>query len=228
MNLDEREARIFSVLEKLSGENVILIGGYAVNAYVLPRFSIDCDLILEKSDKRIDEILAKSCFKEVESGKLDTPYGGGFKRFEGFSVSVDLLVGGVLDRATKTFFPYDFILKNSKQTEVVGRTTPSKIRLSVASPEALFIMKFVSCRRQDIRDIFMFSGLKLDSDFITAEIKAGCGEALPNSKKIREIVENPSFKNSLEGVYGFVPENVFEGSKKNLIKILDNLENQNI
>ena len=47
--LQLREKEIFETLNKLKGLNFVLIGGYAVNAYTLPRFSVDCDIFLEDS-----------------------------------------------------------------------------------------------------------------------------------------------------------------------------------
>lgn len=44
--LDAREGVVLETLEKLPKDNIVLIGGYAVNAYVPPRFSIDCDFVV--------------------------------------------------------------------------------------------------------------------------------------------------------------------------------------
>ena len=43
--LESREALILQTLMELP-KDVVLIGGYAVNAYVPPRFSINCDLVV--------------------------------------------------------------------------------------------------------------------------------------------------------------------------------------
>ena len=47
MSLQKREKQILEILQKLPKNEFSLIGGYAVNAYTLPRFSIDCDLVLK-------------------------------------------------------------------------------------------------------------------------------------------------------------------------------------
>ena len=44
--LQIREKEIFETLKTISEFNFVLIGGYAVNAYALPRFSVDCDIVL--------------------------------------------------------------------------------------------------------------------------------------------------------------------------------------
>ncbi len=46
MMMQDREKIVLEMLEKIPKQSVVLIGGYAVNAYVPPRFSIDCDLVV--------------------------------------------------------------------------------------------------------------------------------------------------------------------------------------
>jgi len=50
-----REEEIFRTLEELQKEEFVIIGGYAVNVYTFPRFSIDCDIVV-KNEKAIDKI----------------------------------------------------------------------------------------------------------------------------------------------------------------------------
>lgn len=223
MILEEREKEIFDALEKIA-EYGILVGGYAINAYTPPRFSVDCDLVLKKNVKHVEEVLIKNGFKKTEHGKLQLPYTGEFLRFEKGKTFFDLLVGGILDRQSSSYFPYDFIEKNSKERETVGRATISRIRMKIANPEVLFIMKFASCRRQDMRDMFMLSNLKLDAEFIIATIKEKYNGMLPNIEKIRKAVTDQKFKDALQGVYGLLPEAMFETTRDNLLKILDSLE----
>ena len=52
MIFEEREKLIFELLEKLKGIDFVLIGGYAINAYTLPRFSVDCDLVVRNKTRR--------------------------------------------------------------------------------------------------------------------------------------------------------------------------------
>lgn len=223
MKLEEREKEIFDGLEKIAKYG-ILIGGYAMNAYTPPRFSVDCDIALKKNVKHVEEILTKNGFEKTGHGKLQSPYAGEFLRFEKGKAFFDLLVGGILDRQSNAYFPYDFIEKNSKEKETVGRTITTRIKMKIANPEVLFIMKFASCRRQDIRDIFMLSNLKLDAEFIIATIKKEYKKTLPNIEKIRKAVNDQKFKDALQGVYGLLPEVTFETTKNNLLKILDSLE----
>jgi len=45
--LQLREEEIFKTLKALKNLRLVVIGGYAVNAYALPRFSVDCDIVID-------------------------------------------------------------------------------------------------------------------------------------------------------------------------------------
>ncbi len=223
MILEEREKKIFETLREISKTDSILVGGYAINAYTPPRFSVDCDLVLKRK-REAEEILLKNGFKKTEQGKIQTPYNGEFLRYEKEDIAVDLLVNGVLDRKTGIFFNYSFISENSSERETVGRAAPIRLKMRIANPETLFIMKFVSCRRQDIRDIFMLSGSGLNIDFIVSSLKTNYSKALVNIQEIKKTVLGKPFRDSLQGVYGFVQEKAFDDARKNILKILSQLE----
>jgi len=46
MMAEKRERTVLEPLAQLPVGGFVLIGGYAVNAYVPPRFSDDCDLVM--------------------------------------------------------------------------------------------------------------------------------------------------------------------------------------
>ncbi len=50
MIFEEREKLVFGLLQKLKDVDFVLIGGYAINAYTLPRFSVDCDLVVKNKE----------------------------------------------------------------------------------------------------------------------------------------------------------------------------------
>ena len=58
MDLQVREQEIFETLRKLRNCNFVIIGGYAVNAYTLPRFSVDCDLVVKDDVEKVKKILS--------------------------------------------------------------------------------------------------------------------------------------------------------------------------
>ena len=64
--LQLREGEIFETLKKIRNFNFVLIGGYAVNCYTLPRFSVDCDIVVDNAEE------AAKIGKEIE--KMDSEF----------------------------------------------------------------------------------------------------------------------------------------------------------
>jgi hypothetical protein len=221
--LESREALILQVLKELP-KNVVLIGGYAVNAYVPPRYSIDCDIVVFEDAADTKKTLEKHGFKETEKGNV--PYGG-YIRFarEGIKVSFDLLLNSVLDRDSGILFEGNLFKQYSKERVTVGRANPTRIKMKIADPELLFSMKFVSARRQDIRDIFMLSGTELDWKLIKEIIKKKCGEKLTEERArlIKAKVTSNQYRDSLHGAFGRIPDKTFNTCSSNLLKLLDAL-----
>ena len=64
--LQIREKEIFEVLKKIKKHQFVVIGGYAVNAYTLPRFSVDCDIVVldKKELEKIEKTLLKEGYKK--------------------------------------------------------------------------------------------------------------------------------------------------------------------
>jgi len=221
--LESREALILQTLMELP-KDVILIGGYAVNAYVPPRFSIDCDLVVFEGVTEIKKTLMKNGFKEAEKG--DVPYGEYFRFVrKKEKVSFDLLVNSVFDRASGIVFEGSLFKKYSKERVTVGRANPIRIKIRTADAELLFAMKFVSARRQDIRDIFMLSGTELNWNLIRDIIKEKCSEKLLKKrvKMIKAKVANESYRDSLHGAFGKIPDRTFDRCVSNLVRFLDGL-----
>jgi hypothetical protein len=69
MQLRERE--IVRTLKAITQIHFVVIGGYAVNCYTKPRFSIDCDIVVNdrKELNKIEEQLRKLGYTEEESAK---------------------------------------------------------------------------------------------------------------------------------------------------------------
>lgn len=225
---ESREAIILEILREIPTD-ALLIGGYAVNAYVPPRFSIDCDLVVLGEIAEVKAALLKKGFKETEKG--DVP-NGGYHRFirEGNTisgkVSFDLLLNSVLDRETGIVFEGSLFKQYSRERFTVGRASPIRIKLKIADPELLFAMKFVSARRQDVRDIFMLSGTTLKWDLIKEIIRQKCDKELVKKRRtsIKEKVTNSSYRDSLHGAFGKIPDKIFKNCLTNLVKFLEELK----
>ncbi len=221
MIFEEREKFAFTLLKKIKTEFVV-IGGYAVNAYTLPRFSIDCDIVVknDKDSLAIKKFLESKGFNEKASG--ETPYKGKFVSFateKPIKTTFDVLVGNVEDRITGTIFPAKQIFKYSKKRTIYGKGTPINLKTRVVNPEMLFIMKAVSCRKPDTRDIFMLASIKLNKKELK-EISKETPIPKQSIQKILEKIESKGFKDALQGIFGVLPKEQFQKTKKKLEEIL--------
>ena len=81
--LQLREGEIFETLKKIRNFNFVLIGGYAVNCYTLPRFSVDCDIVVDNAEEaaKIGKEIEKIGYAREAAGKLSA-YHAEFMRYE--------------------------------------------------------------------------------------------------------------------------------------------------
>lgn len=221
--LQLREKEIFETLSKIRKYKFLVIGGYAVNAYTLPRFSVDCDIVLENDieAKRIGKELEKLGYK-MEANKAGQYYEK-FVKYEkeiqkNFKVSIDILIGNVFDRHTKANFSAKWAFENSAIRLVRGKTIAKQLKIRVVNPDALIAMKFVSCRTTDIRDVFMLMPQAKDINWIKKEI-SNRYDFKGRFEKIRDKITSTQFKNNLQGVYGYVDESLFEKHKKAILEL---------
>ncbi len=221
MNLLEiREKEIFSILKEIRNQKFVLIGGYAVNAYTLPRFSVDCDIVVEgeKNVESITRILISQGYEKKEADKTASGYYGAFFRYEKelaqhFKVSMDILMNAVLDRQTNAAFAASWVIENSSPYLLRGKTIFEEVTLQIITIDALIAMKCVSCRSTDIRDIFMLIVHAKNTQWIRDEVEKRTAFK-DKASKIVEKVSSSTFKNNLQGVYGSIDEKIFEKHKK--------------
>lgn len=223
--LSVREREIFDTLRSLEGEQFLLIGGYAVNAYTLPRFSVDCDIVIKDRYGlgRIERILSGRSYKEIKT-RSDLPYHGEFIRYEkevrpGFRASMDILVGTVSDRQSGASFPWSYLAENSRRMRLNAKTFPDALEALVPDAETLLIMKFASCRGTDIRDIFMLIVHIEDLKGLRRAIRKQGIDFKKSYDRIRELVTSKEFKKNLEGVYGYVDESAFDKHRKLILRL---------
>ncbi len=223
-NLQLRENEIFETLKSIKDNDFIVIGGYAVNAYTLPRFSVDCDIVIRnhKELKEIEKSLFKLDYKKVKNYS-ESDYHGKFERYEkeisqGFRVSIDILINEIIDRQTKSKFSADWVFENSKSRKLRGKTINEELNLNIINLEALFVMKFISCRLTDIRDIFLLIGFVKDKSWIKKEVSKRY-EFKNRLKILIEEIDSKQFKDGLQGVFGFIDNKLFEKHKKMIYEL---------
>ncbi len=215
--LQLREKEIFETLKKIRFHSFVIIGGYAVNAYTLPRFSVDCDLVV-KDFASAEKIFLGLVGQGYSKVKAKLPYASQFLRLEkkmanNFKVSLDILIEEVVDRQTKAKFDYAWVRANSQIVRLKGKTLFEEITARVINLDALIAMKMVSCRSTDIRDVFLLLPLSKNKNQIKEEIVKRY-DFQNRLNKIKEKISSQQFKNDLQGVYGLIDEIVFEKHKK--------------
>ena len=222
--LQLREKEVFEMLKGIREYKFTVIGGYAVNAYTLPRFSVDCDIVVENNieAETMGRILEKFGYKKKKASKTELYYGE-FIRYEkeiykNFRVSFDLLISNVFDRHTKASFSAEWIFKNSAIRLVRGKTIDKQLKIRVINTDALIAMKFISCRTADIRDVFMLMPQAKDARRIKAEISKRY-DFKNRFEKIRDKITSAEFRNNLQGVYGYIDRSVFEKHKKAVLEL---------
>ncbi|MBI2557709.1 hypothetical protein HYW20_00135 [Candidatus Woesearchaeota archaeon] len=217
--LQLREKEVFDALNQIKNYKFVVIGGYAVNAYTLPRFSVDCDIVTE--ERGTTAKITKELYKLDYAKAKDTdfgPYAGDFLRYEktikkNFMVSFDILIKNVYDRQTKAIFSAEWVFKNSSLIMLKGKTITQELNIRIVNPDALLVMKVVSCRNTDIRDIFMLTPQVKDFGWAKKEIseRVDFGNRF---SKIMDKITSAQFKDNLQGVYGFIDKELFERNKR--------------
>ena len=220
--LQLREKEIFETLKKIKKHDFVVIGGYAINAYTLPRFSVDCDIVVKnsKESEKIGKEIERFGYKKVSFKRLDHAY---FTRYEkkiikDFRVSLDIMAGKVMISNTNASFDADWIFENSEFKSLKGKTITEELKLKIANVDTLIVMKFISSRINDIRDIFMLMPQAKNIGLIKQEIEKRC-EFDREFSKIENKISLNQFKDNLQGVYGYVNDKIFEKHKDAVLKL---------
>ncbi len=225
--LQLREKKIFETLKSLKGADFVIIGGYAVNTYTLPRFSVDCDIVVrdKKALKKIMRILKQNDYAELKDQKAELPYKGEFLKFKkeikkDFYVSTDILFKKVLDRQTNAVFSADWIFKNSEIRRLKGKTISEELKIRIINIDALFVMKLISCRSTDIRELFMIGPCVKNKAWIKDEVSkhADLKERLG---KVKKKILSKQFQDGLQGVFGMINPDIFDKHKKEILSFED-------
>jgi hypothetical protein len=224
-DLQLREKEIFETLKKIRERNFVLIGGYAVNAYTLPRFSVDCDIVIKdrKELEKIEESLLELGYCKEKNYSDKIPYDGNFERYEkelgkNFKVSMDILIREVSDRETKSTFSADWVFDNSSLRNLRGKTINEQIKIKIVNADALFALKLASCRQTDIWDMFLLINFVKDKKWIKKEVSDRYNFEDRLSKALNKI-NSKQFKDELQGVFGMVDDNVFERNKRLILEL---------
>lgn len=203
----DRERACFDLLREVSGYDVVLIGGYAVSAYGLPRFSVDLDLVVEASElPGIHATLRGRGFAPLR--RWD---GGGVfaSRSERWTpgvgrpaVAVDLFIGGVADRVSGITRPFGELRQASSRRTIRGLDPASVADALVPNRETLLALKLQVGRLVDLRDIAVLAGGPFDKAALAAFLSPVPRDLLAtHAQRLLSAIETREFRNSLKGVY---------------------------
>ncbi len=153
--LTSREEEIFRLLELIRSGNIdcVVIGGYAVNAYNIHRYSVDLDLIVPgRSLRAIGNLLENEGYRVKSRSRRMLEY---VRQVSGHNVSAELFIDNLTCRQTEGVWSYDLARKNAASRRIVG--TMGFTQSLVPRKELLIAMKLHSCRAPDLRDVVMLS-----------------------------------------------------------------------
>jgi len=206
MEFIERENEILRTIKSMVEARLdfIVVGGYAVSALARHRFSVDCDIVVPKKKVDFENILESEGFKKhIERAGFDEIYAGEFVSYEkevgGLPVTIDLLVGSLVCRATQASWSFEYIKRHSMEANIPG--TEASITCRVPEKELLIAFKIHSARRADVRDVVM---LRENADLgkVLNHLRKGSIEALKDQiEKIIVALEDKNLVDSLKGVF---------------------------
>lgn len=219
--------------KNFSKPELILIGGYALRAFIsFSRFTRDCDFALRKENgwniDKIKEILPEGyCIEEEQK------HGSyGFLRCTKFlkynkvkiKVSMDLMEGEIRGREAKEIVIVDeAMIRNRRFVSIpIGG---SLIKLPVPDYRDYFILKVISARASDVRDLASL----VHENGVPFKLKERIKEILPYPEifleKLQERVipemKNKNFLNSWRGIFGTIKYR--EEDKERVIEKLEKL-----
>ena len=227
MEFVEREKEILRILRRLIEERLdfVVVGGYAVSGWARHRFSVDCDMVVSKRElEKFEEFLKKEGFKEhLRKKGFDEMYAGEFISYKKgvmeLPVTIDLLVGSLVCRATEAAWSFDYIKKHSVEAVITGIETSAGCR--IPEKELLIAFKIHSARRTDIRDIIMIRE-DLDLEKVRKHLRRGKMDALETQiGMIIEALNDKNLVDSLKGVFTLTADvgKQIEGTRKDMESI---------
>jgi hypothetical protein len=236
--MKKREQEILNTILLLSEKTrgftepeLIMIGGYALRAFIpLSRFTRDCDFALRKREGwGIDEFKALDGYS-VEQEEKRGSYG--FLRCVKFlehdkarvKVSMDFMEGEIRGRKAEEVILIDeAMMKKRKFTTIPIADKP--VRIPVPDYVDYFIMKVVSGRASDIRDIASL----VHENGIPSGLEERINQILPSptvfkakiDEKILPEMKRTTFINSWRGIFGTLKYS--DADKMMVIKLLEKL-----
>ncbi|MEK6967817.1 MAG: hypothetical protein AABX51_04255 [Nanoarchaeota archaeon] len=220
----ERENEIIGIIDAInkSGMKYVLVGGYAVSAY-MRRFSVDADICIDLADlDSFRNLLKSKNFKLTKRRDLEDIYKGEFESYAKktkLPVSVDLMIGSVASRQTNASISFKTLYENSIIKKIIGIEKETEARIPIK--ELLIAMKIHAARLTDARDIAALSE-NIDFKSVGKFMNSGNQEEIKiNIKNLLAHFKSENFKDSFKGVFSI--EKLPLGNIQNAIKLMEGL-----
>lgn len=218
----ERENEIFDILNSFNKAELryVLIGGYAVSAY-MHRFSVDVDVCIDKKDLHsFKKILNSKRYTLTKRRILEDIYKGEFECYikkTKLPVTVDLLISSVASRQTNASISFIQLYNNSVIKKISGIGKAINARIPVK--EVLIALKLHSARMTDARDIVALCK-DIDFDVVAKFIRLGNGEEILNNlNRLISYFKSDNFKDAFKGVFSI--EKLPADNINNAIKLVE-------
>ena len=225
----ERENEILGIIEAVnkSGMNYVLVGGYAVSAY-MRRFSVDADICIDKKDlDSFRKLLKSKHFAMAKRRDLEDAYEGEFECYvkkTKLPVTVDLMIGSIASRQANASISFQSLFEHSATKSIIG--TERSIEARIPAKEVLIALKIHAARMTDARDIVALCK-DIDYGLVESFVKKGNSKEVQNNiKTLTAHFKSDNFKDSFKGVFSI--ERLPAENIQNAIKLMERLKNNKI
>lgn len=175
MSADDRsrEAEAIQFLDTLpDAAAAVLIGGYATAAYGPPRFSVDVDVVCPITTLAATgtwlESVGWSVRRTLEVPRADQRWVK-FRVHRG-AMSADLYFGGLRGRDRGEVVDYDWIAARPTVTKLRLLSGSTSTLIRVARPEAIWVLKLLAGRAQDLTDLFAMRMQPIDLEEVRMKL----------------------------------------------------------
>jgi hypothetical protein len=167
------------------------VGGYAVAAYGVPRYSVDVDLVVPTSARkqwiswlRTHRLTPKQVYHspDVRMDRVE------LQRWQRGVVTVDLMIGGVRDRDTGVTIPGEWLLQSPRSVRLDLLSGSLTSPVVVVRLEGLWATKLLAGRPHDITDLFGIMSQVVDLGEVRHLFEGFSGDVA--RRKFRETSNN--------------------------------------
>jgi hypothetical protein len=240
--MNAREQRIGKLVERIRKKSrnwnkpsIIVIGGYALRAYVpFSRYSRDCDFALPKGKgRKIDSV--EKWLPELKAEAKEKADSFGYMRLielvrvgkHKIKIALDFMEGEIRGRSGEAFLIDEkFVSRSTEKTIQIGELS---IPVRIPSYQDYFLLKLLSARASDVRDLAVMiwkTGLP-ESESLIQRAREVVNEPTILRDKLKLILQDISDSRFVDSWRGtFVTREFGERERKKVLKELRQLEKQ--